>query len=72
MRSYARASIPVYWILDLEGRGLEVYVAPDPNAAPDPVYRRRDVLRADQNVGLVVGERFYGEIAVAALLPPSP
>ena len=72
MRSYARASIPVYWILDVEGRALEVYGAPEPNAAPDPVYRRREVLRADQNVGLVVAERLCGEIAVAALLPPSP
>jgi len=71
MRSYARAGIPVYWILDLGGRGLEIYADPDPNAAPDPAYRRRDRLGGDQTVGLVLAGRFYGEIPVAAMLPPS-
>lgn len=71
MRSYARAAIPVYWILDLEGRALEVYGDPDPNAAPDPVYRRRDRLGENQIVALVLAGRFWGEIPVAALLPPA-
>jgi Uma2 family endonuclease len=31
-RDYARGDVPVYWLLDLDARALDVYTGPDPRA----------------------------------------
>lgn len=46
---YAAANIPLYWIINLTDRQLEVYSAPDPAAAQ---YRSRQVLTEDQQAVL--------------------
>ncbi len=67
-RLYAQAGIPVYWIVNLVDRRLEVFT--DPSAATDPPdYRQHRVFAASEEVPLVVEGREVGRIAVAAVLP---
>ena len=67
LRSYARAGIPVYWIVNLIDRQIEVHTDPDPMATPEPTYRRRDIYAGDAAVPVpVVGTT----VPAAALLPP--
>jgi Uma2 family endonuclease len=66
---YARVGIPVYWIVNLEDRQVEVYTDPvvPPNA--DPHYRTRTDYRPGQDVPLVVAGTQFGVIPVDAILP---
>jgi Uma2 family endonuclease len=67
-RLYARARIPVYWIINLVDRQVEVYTDPSgPDAQPS--YRVRQDYGADALVPLVVDGREVGPIAVRELLP---
>lgn len=68
LRSYARAGIAAYWIIDLEGRAVEAYGEPDPSAA-EPAYGRREVFDAAGAVPLTIGGAACGTIRVADLLP---
>ena len=67
LRSYARAGIPVYWIVNLIDRQVEVHTDPDPAAVPEPTYRRREVYAADAAVPVPVLD---ATLRVADLLPP--
>jgi Uma2 family endonuclease len=67
LRSYARAGITVYWILDLVGRRVEVYTDPD-TGAPQPAYRNRQVVGADASVPLDLRGERVGEIPVESIL----
>ena len=67
-RMYARAGIPVYWIVNLIDRQVEVYADPDPAADP-PAYRTRTDYRAGQDVPVVLDGQPAGTIPVAELLP---
>lgn len=67
-RVYARASIPVYWIINLPDRQIEVYGDPDPLATP-PVYRRRETFVAGQFVPVVLTAEVIAQIPVDDLLP---
>ncbi len=67
-RVYARAGIPVYWIVNLQERRIEVYTAPSgPTENPD--YRQRNDFTAGMGLPLVIEGRESGHIPVAALLP---
>ena len=46
---YAAAGIPLYWIVNLVNRQLEVYSDPDPTTGQ---YRSREILAEDQQVSL--------------------
>ncbi len=48
IRTYAAAGIPVYWLVDLEARRLEVYADP----RPDGRYALVRVLAGEDSVGL--------------------
>ncbi len=67
-RSYARAGIPVYWIVNLVDRQVEVCTDPDPAAVPEPTYRTRTVYAGDAAVPVPV---VAATIAAVALLPPA-
>jgi Uma2 family endonuclease len=65
---YARAGIPVYWIVNLPERRVEVYTAPSgPIDVPD--YRRQEFFNDGSDVALTIDARGAGRIPVAALLP---
>ena len=61
VRIFARAAIPVYWIINLVNRRVEVYTDP---TGPDsgPVYRTRHDYRAGDLVPFVVNGRELGPI----------
>jgi Uma2 family endonuclease len=66
-RVYARARIPVYWIINLNERQVEVYT--EPKAGRSPAYRRRTDYDWDAKVPLVIEGVQAGEVAVRNLLP---
>ena len=61
---YAAAGIPVYWIVNLIDRVVEVYSSPIAGAYP-----ARKVLGETGSVDLVIDGQVVGTIAVADLLP---
>lgn len=65
-RIYARANVPIYWIVNLTDSQVEVYTDP---SGPAPGYRRRqDFLRGDSLPFILAGQNL-GTIAVSDLLP---
>ena len=68
---YARAGIPVYWIVNLRERRIEVYTAPSVGHADLPDYRRHEDYTAGSEVPLMIAGHEAGRIPVAALLPVS-
>jgi Uma2 family endonuclease len=67
-RTYARAAIPVYWIVNLISRRIEVYGDPTgPDAQPD--YHTRRDYGPDDEVPVVIAGREVGRLAVRDLLP---
>ena len=65
-RVYGGGGIPVYWIVNVHKRQLEVYANPAGGAYPTPM-----VLSQTESVDLVVDGREFGKIAVADLFPPA-
>ena len=61
---YGRAGIPVYWLVNLVNRQVEVYANPTGGAYPAP-----KILGETEFVDLIVGGQAVGQIAVADLLP---
>jgi Uma2 family endonuclease len=67
-RAYARATIPVYWIVNLVDRQVEVYSDPTGPTA-EPTYRqRRDYTDAD-TIPVVLDGVEAGSLAARDLLP---
>lgn len=67
-RIYARARIPMYWIVNLIDTVLEVYRDPT-GPGPLPAFRTREVFGLDDSIRLVIGGQDLGAIAVRGLLP---
>jgi Uma2 family endonuclease len=65
---YAAATIPVYWIVNIPDRQIEVYTDPD-TAADPPAYRTRTDYTPGQDVPLVLDGQTVASIPVADLLP---
>jgi Uma2 family endonuclease len=63
---YGGGGIPVYWIVNVPRRQLEVYANPVGGVYPAPV-----ILSDVQSVDLVIGGQVVGQIRVAELLPLS-
>ena len=61
---YGRGGIPVYWILNLIDRQVEVYSGPQPDG-----YAMRTVYRSGQHVPVVLDGTIVGHIAVDDVLP---
>ncbi len=66
-RVYGPGGIPVYWIVNLPRRRLEVYENPAHGQYPAPT-----ILEEGESVDLTIGGRVLGQIAVADLLPRRP
>ncbi len=65
-RVYGPGGIPVYWIVNVPKRRLEVYANPIGG-----VYLAPKVLEETESVSLVIDGQKIGTIAVADLLPPA-
>ena len=61
---YARAGIPVYWIINLVDRQVEVYTQPSNDG-----YRSREDFAWDQDVPVVIEGREVGRIAMSDIVP---
>lgn len=67
-RVYARNGIPVYWIVNLVDRVVEVFTDPSgPVLTPD--YATTRFLTPTDTIDVVVGGTVVGSVAVADLLP---
>jgi Uma2 family endonuclease len=64
LSAYAKGAIPVYWIVNLVDRQVEVYSGPRPDG-----YATCDVYRSGQHVPLVLDGVVVGQIAVDDILP---
>ena len=64
LRTYAKAAIPIYWIVNLVDRQVEVYTGP----GVDDYATRQDFLPGQQ-VPLVIDGQQLGQIAVDDILP---
>ena len=69
LRSYARAGIAVYFIINLIERQIELFTEPDPAAQPQPTYRQRKVVRTGA-VSLTLPGVEVKHVSVDELLPP--
>src|SRR5688572_25103730 len=67
LRSYARARIPTYWIVDLVGRKVEVYNDPTSDGS-EPRYARPQVYGEDTAVPVILDGINVGEVGVASIL----
>jgi Uma2 family endonuclease len=68
LRSYARAGIVCYWIINLIDRQIEVHTQPDAKAEV-PAYRDRQVFKPGDSVPLVIEGQIVAQIPVGDLLP---
>ena len=62
--TYGGGGIPVYWIVNVAGRQLEVYANPAGGAYSAPT-----IPAEKESVDLTIGGQVVGRIAVADLLP---
>lgn len=67
-RIYARAGIPVYWIVNVADRQVEVYTDPQPGATP-PAYAARTSYLPGQDVPILLDGQAATAIPAADLLP---
>jgi Uma2 family endonuclease len=67
-RIFARAAIPVYWIVNLEDRCVEVYTDPT-GPADEPDFRHREVFGEVECAPVVLDGREIGKVEVKVLLP---
>jgi Uma2 family endonuclease len=64
LSAYAKAGIPVYWIVNLVENQVEVHSNPGPDG-----YKSRQDFKPSQDVPVVIDGAEVGRIAVAAILP---
>jgi Uma2 family endonuclease len=67
-RIYARAGVPIYWVVNLVDGQVEVYGDPTGPGA-GPAYRAQQVVKADGVLPLVIEGREVGRIPARELLP---
>lgn len=65
-RIYALAEVPVYWIVNLVDRQIEVYSVPD---AATRQYRDSQILKSGDACPLVIGGNHVCDLAVDDILP---
>jgi Uma2 family endonuclease len=61
---YAAAGIPVYWIVDLAQRRVEIHREPGPSG-----YGVQEIISEKEHVTLTIDGRSFGTIAVSEFLP---
>jgi Uma2 family endonuclease len=67
-RIYARAGVPVYWIVNLQAVRVEVYTSPSgPTEAPD--YAERQYFAGSEQIPVSLDGRLVGHIPAQSILP---
>jgi hypothetical protein len=69
-RVYARASVSVYWLINLPERQVEVYTQPS-GPTTNPAYRQLLTYREGDHIPLFLNEREVARLPVSDLLPPA-
>ena len=64
---YASINVPIYWIINLPDRQIEVYSGPSARKA---AYRHVDIYKPGDQLPLIVGGREIATFTVEELLPP--
>ncbi len=67
LRSYARAALREYWIVNLRAQVVEVYTDPISETQP-PTYRQRRDFSAGEFIPVTLDGQLLGQIAVDAIL----
>jgi Uma2 family endonuclease len=65
---YAAAGIPVYWIINVKAREIEVYTDPT-GASTRPAYRNRHDYRIGETVPVAIFDKTFAPIVVAEIFP---
>lgn len=65
---YAREAVPIYWIVNLIDRQIEVHEHPS-GATSSPTYGTRNTYKPGDTVPVVLGGVNVGSVAVTDLLP---
>jgi len=65
---YAQSAVPIYWIVNIPSRRIQVYTDPT-GPDPTPDYRHRSDHGSDDQVTLILDGREIARISVADLLP---
>lgn len=66
-KTYGGGGIPVYWIVNVVDRQLEVYAHPTDGVYPDPT-----IFGETESVDLILADQVVAQIPVADLLPRKP
>lgn len=67
-RIYAQAGIPVYWIVNLPDRQIEVYMEPSGSSA-NPTYHQLTTYRETDEIPVVLHNEVIARLSVQNLLP---
>jgi Uma2 family endonuclease len=67
-RIYAKAEIPIYWIINLVDRQIEVYSQPDSGVTPATYLQRQDY-RSEDILPIVLAGQNIEQVLVRELLP---
>jgi Uma2 family endonuclease len=67
LRMYARAGVPVYWIVNVADKQVEVYCDPDAGATP-PAYRTRTDYKPGDSAPVVLDGTAVAHLPVAELV----
>src|SRR5713101_8748362 len=67
-RIYAAAGLPLYWIVNLKERQIEVYAGPT-GPAQRPTYAQRRDYRPEETIPVVIDNAEVGRILVKDVLP---
>nr|WP_242019285.1 MULTISPECIES: Uma2 family endonuclease [unclassified Trichocoleus] len=66
-RLYARAGIPIYWIINLPEKQIEVYT--EPVVAEESIYQRRQDYQLSDEVPVAIAGQIVSRLSVLDLLP---
>jgi Uma2 family endonuclease len=69
LRSYARAGVPEYWILNLRDHVLERYTGPLAEEGKQPTYQDIVTLTRNERITICLAGKFIGDASVYELLP---
>jgi Uma2 family endonuclease len=69
-RVYARAKVPVYWIVDIAERRIEVRTEPS-KSSRQPAYTKTELFSGRDSVPVIIDGREVGRISLASIFPHS-